>query len=169
LPPGAGALNALAQTGFASPERPLRVFGQSCSAGRKGSQIVNPNAFTLIGYPIGTIPSNVAPRGYCSGPNFNNTDFSVDKNWKIKERATIQFRMDFFDLLNHANFNASQGTFTPVNSVNCGPVVGTAQYNPCSPTNNVISHQSATAGFGTSSQTIGNAARQLQYQLHINF
>jgi hypothetical protein len=169
LPAGAGALNALAQTGFASPERPLRVGGQSCSSGRKGSQIVNPNAFTLIGYPIGTIPSNVAPRGYCGGPNFNNTDFSVDKNWKIKERATIQFRMDFFDLLNHANFNASQGTFTPVNSVNCGPVVGTRQYNPCSPTNNIITAQSATAGFGTSNQTIGNAARQLQYQLHINF
>lgn len=169
LPAGAGSLNALAQTGFASPERPLRVFGQSCSSGRNGSQVVNPNAFTLIGYPIGTIPSNVAPRGYCAGPNFNNTDFSVDKNWKIKERATIQFRMDFFDLLNHANFNASSGTFTPVNSVNCGAVSGTGFYSPCSPTNNIITAESPTAGFGRSNATIGNAARQLQYTLHINF
>ena len=169
LPAGAGALNALAQTGFSSPERPLRVPGQSCTAGRKGSQIVNPNAFTLLGYPIGTIPGDVAPRGFCGGPNFNNTDFSVDKNWKVKERATIQFRMDFFDLWNHANFNPSQGTFTPVNSVNCGAANGNGFYSPCSVTNNIISHQSATAGFGNSSQTIGNQARQLQYQLHINF
>ncbi len=167
--PNAGLLNALAQTGYTAPLRPLKVAGQSPTAGHKGQQIVNPNAFTLIGYQIGTIPSNMAPRGYVGGPNFVNTDFSVDKNWKVREMATVQFRLDFFDLFNHANFNPGNGTFSPFQSVNCGPVSSAGQYQPCSTTNNVISAQSATSGFGASSATIGNASRQIQYTLHINF
>ncbi len=167
--PSAGLLNGLVQTGYTAPLRPLKVAGQSPTAGRKGQQIVNPNAFTLIGYQIGTIPSNMAPRGYVGGPNFVNTDFSVDKNWKVREMATVQFRLDFFDLFNHANFNPGSGTFSPFQSVNCGPVGTGGLYQPCSATNNTITAQSATSGFGASSATIGNASRQIQYTLHINF
>ena len=169
LPPGAGALNALAQTGYTGPQRPLKVAGQSPTAGHHGSQIVNPNAFTLIGYQIGTIPSNMAPRGYVGGPNFVNTDFSVDKNWKVRELATVQFRLDFFDLLNHANFNPSDGQFTPFQNVNCGAANANGLYQPCSVTNNTITAQTVQSGFGASNQTIGNASRQIQYTLHINF
>ncbi|HEY0785337.1 MAG TPA: carboxypeptidase regulatory-like domain-containing protein [Acidobacteriaceae bacterium] len=166
---GAGALNGLAGTGYTSNQRPLVVPGQSCSANRNGAQIVNPNAFTLIGYQIGTLPGNMAPRGYCHGPNFVNTDFSVDKNWLIKERVTMQFRLDFFDIFNHPNFNASNGQFTPFQSVNCGAAVA-GMYQPCSVTNNVITAQTATSGFGASNSVIGgNASRQLQYTLHFNF
>jgi Carboxypeptidase regulatory-like domain/TonB-dependent Receptor Plug Domain len=162
-------LNSLVQTGYTAPLRPLTT-GQSCTSGRSGSQIVNPGAFTLIGYQIGTIPSNTERRGFCGGPNFVNTDFSVDKNWKaFKERATIQFRLDFFDLFNHANFNASSGSFTPFNQVNCGPVSGGGTYQACSPTNSVVTAQSTQNGFGNSSATIGNSSRQIQYGLHINF
>ncbi len=167
--PAAGALNSLAQTGITSAERPLTVPGQSCTSGRSGSQIVNPNAFTLIGYQIGTIPSNTEAKGYCGGPNFNNTDFSVDKNWLIKERVTMQFRLDFFDLWNHANFNPSSGTFSPVQSVNCGAAAN-GLYQPCSIANNVITAQTMTTGFGQSNALIGgNASRQIQYTLHFNF
>ena len=167
--PAAGALNSLAQTGITSAERPLTVPGQSCTSGRSGSQIVNPNAITLIGYQIGTIPSNTEAKGYCGGPNFNNTDFSVDKNWLIKERVTMQFRLDFFDLWNHANFNPSSGTFSPVQSVNCGAAAN-GLYQPCSVANNVITAQTMTTGFGQSNALIGgNASRQIQYTLHFNF
>jgi hypothetical protein len=38
------------------------------------------------------------------GPAFNNTDFSVIKNIKIREGIRAQFRAEFFDLFNHANF-----------------------------------------------------------------
>lgn len=165
---GGGNLSALFQTGFTTPQRPLVNGNISCNAGHKGDQIVNPNAFTLVGYVIGTIPGNVEPRGYCQGPNFVNTDFSVDKNWTVKQRLTIQFRIDAFDVFNHANFNSSSGTFTPYENVNCGPL-GARGYQACSPTNNVISAQTQTPGFGTSNATIGNAARQLQYTLHFNF
>lgn len=158
-----GSLNALAGTGFTQPLRPLKVAGQSPIFGRKGAQIVNPAAFTLVGYQIGTIPTNMAPRGYVGGPNFVNTDFSVDKNWKFREMATVQFRLDFFDVFNHANFNSSQGHFLPFQTVSCGTTA-------CSPTNNVITAQTYNSNFGASNQVIGgNASRQIQYTLHINF
>ena len=86
---------------------------------------MNPNAFTLVGYQIGTIPSNTEPRGYCRGPSLLDTDLSVDKNFKLTERVRMQFRMDFFNIFNHANFrgdqiNGTQGG-TLFSSVNCGP------------------------------------------------
>ncbi len=172
---GVSTLNALVQTGYTAPLRPL-LSGQSCTTGRHGNTIINPGAFTLVGYAIGTIPSNIEPRGFCGGPNYINTDFSVDKNWKIMERATLQFRLDFFNLLNHANFNPgslSQGA--PFSQINCGPTTGlsatgTAQYAPCSQANNVVSTQVLTPGFGTSNAVIGgNSSRQIQYGIHINF
>ena len=77
-----------------------------------GDQVINPNAVTLLGYHLGTFDANTAPRGYCHGPRLVNTDLSLDKNWKVKERLTVQFRLDAFDLFNHANFRADQGNFT---------------------------------------------------------
>jgi len=35
---------------------------------------------------------------------FRNWDFSVVKNWKITERFQVQFRAEFFNILNHPNF-----------------------------------------------------------------
>lgn len=35
---------------------------------------------------------------------FRNWDFSIAKNWKFGERLNAQFRMEFFNILNHPNF-----------------------------------------------------------------
>jgi hypothetical protein len=35
---------------------------------------------------------------------FHNWDFSVTKNWKFRERFGAQFRVEFFNFLNHPNF-----------------------------------------------------------------
>ena len=43
-------------------------------------------------------------RNVVTGPGFNNTDFSVIKDAKLGERIRAQFRAEFFDLFNHANF-----------------------------------------------------------------
>ncbi len=43
-------------------------------------------------------------RNVVIGPGFNNTDFSVIKNTKLGDRMRVQFRAEFFDLFNHANF-----------------------------------------------------------------
>ncbi len=161
---GTGNVNSLAQTGLTGNQRPLVTSGQSCTSnGRKGDQIYNPTGFTLVGYHLGTIDPAMAPRGACSGPRLVSTDASLDKNWRVKDRVTVQFRVDFFDLLNHANFRADQGNFnSPIQSVLCGN-------NPCSVTNNVITSEVRANSFGRANGLVGNAGRQIQYGLHVEF
>ena len=43
-------------------------------------------------------------RNVVIGPTFINTDFSVIKNTRIGDSMRLQFRAEFFDLFNHANF-----------------------------------------------------------------
>ncbi len=166
----AGSVTALFQTGLVSNQRPLLAQGQSCSNGGNigGSQVINANAFTLIGYQLGSYNPNMAPRGACHGPKLVNTDLSLDKNWRIHDRFNVQFRMDAFDLLNHANFRADQINGTAVASVNCGPRIGSG-YAPCSPVNNVVTNQIGGQNFGQSTGVNGNAQRQFQYGLHLEF
>jgi hypothetical protein len=42
-------------------------------------------------------------RNVVIGPGFNNTDFSIMRNTELGERVRVQFRVEVFDLLNHAN------------------------------------------------------------------
>ena len=44
------------------------------------------------------------PRNFFTGPDFKNFDISIVKNTPISERVTIQFRADFFNFTNRANF-----------------------------------------------------------------
>jgi hypothetical protein len=43
--------------------------------------------------------------GIIRGPHQLNFDFSVNKVFKITERQALQFRTDFFNIFNHAQFN----------------------------------------------------------------
>jgi hypothetical protein len=43
-------------------------------------------------------------RNVVIGPTFNNTDFSIVKNTRLSDNFHLQFRAEFFDLFNHANF-----------------------------------------------------------------
>jgi hypothetical protein len=43
-------------------------------------------------------------RNVVIGPSFNNTDFSITKTTKIGDTFRLQFRTEFFDVFNHANF-----------------------------------------------------------------
>ena len=43
-------------------------------------------------------------RNVLVGPGFNNTDLSIMKNTELGERIRVQFRAEFFDFFNHANF-----------------------------------------------------------------
>ncbi len=45
-----------------------------------------------------------ASRTPLSGPNFINTDFSLIKHFAVTERMRIDFRAEFFNLFNHAQF-----------------------------------------------------------------
>jgi len=62
----------------------------------------------FAGYTF-TIPPVNAPFGDISrndfrAPGFEQLDFSADKTWTIHENIRIQFRSEFFNVLNHTNF-----------------------------------------------------------------
>jgi hypothetical protein len=121
---GGAAPNGLVGSGNTAGgnERPNRVADQSCRASGNSDplQWLNPNAFTLDHYVLGSDPSS--PRGVCLGPGIANTDFSVRKNFKITERVTAKFSMDFFNLFNKPQFGANTiNTTLSNNAVVCGP------------------------------------------------
>jgi hypothetical protein len=62
----------------------------------------------FAGYTFTTPPAS-APFGNVGrnsfrAPNFDQCDFSADKNFRIRESVRLQFRSEFFNILNHTNF-----------------------------------------------------------------
>jgi len=51
-------------------------------------------------------------RNIVNGPNFKNYDFSVIKNTKIREQASVQFRAEFFNIFNRPNFALPNNVLT---------------------------------------------------------
>lgn len=51
-------------------------------------------------------------RNVLRGPGVNNMDFSVIKRTNFSERGVVEFRAEFFNLFNHAQFNQGFGTST---------------------------------------------------------
>jgi hypothetical protein len=72
--------------------------GGICPAGAQFFLPVSVAGTTNV-FHFGSLGRNVV-----IGPGFNNTDFSVIKNTKLSETTRLQFRAEFFDILNHANF-----------------------------------------------------------------
>ena len=50
-----------------------------------------------------------ANRRFFHGPGINNWDFSLHKGTPITERANLEFRAEFFNVFNHAQFNGVTG------------------------------------------------------------
>ena len=80
----------------------------------------NPNSFpsATATAPSGTVYcGNLlgnAGRNSIVGPKLVNLDFSVYKNFavrKISESASVQFRAEFFNIMNHANFSSPNAFF----------------------------------------------------------
>ena len=53
-----------------------------------------------------------ANRRFFHGPGFNNWDFALHKNTRLRESINLQFRAEFFNFFNHAQFNNPVGNFT---------------------------------------------------------
>jgi len=58
---------------------------------------------SVFAFPGAGSVGNVG-RNTLSGPSFLNQDFAVLKNFLIRESQRVQFRAEFFNLFNHANF-----------------------------------------------------------------
>jgi outer membrane receptor protein involved in Fe transport len=100
---------------------------------------LNPAAFSM---PASGTFGNCG-RNTIFGPGFNQIDFSMLKETKVGEGRTLEFRAEFFDVLNHPNFAQPNTTF------------GTGAFGQ------VFSTFGSTIGIGTS--------RQIQMSLKFNF
>jgi hypothetical protein len=89
------------------------------------NQWFNPAAF-LAPPATGGFAGNVGRNTYI-GPGLATWDFSVLKDTKIRERLSLQFRAEIFNLLNRANFNTPNLiVFTPPTAANPSGLSGTA-------------------------------------------
>jgi hypothetical protein len=117
---------------------------------QKVAQFFNPAAFSAPAY--GTV-GNLG-RDSLTGPGYKDVDLSLAKTTQIDERFRVQFRAEFFNVLNHTNLQTpSETVFTT------GPTQGTVANQT---TAAVVS---PTAGVITSAAT----TRQIQLGLKLLF
>jgi hypothetical protein len=67
---------------------------------------IDSSAFGPTGFAYGNFGRNVL-----FGPGLYFVDFSAFKNFKIRERAAVQFRSEFFNILNTPAFSNPNATF----------------------------------------------------------
>ncbi|MFQ5777087.1 MAG: carboxypeptidase regulatory-like domain-containing protein [Terriglobia bacterium] len=98
-----------ARTGKLGPfntDRPNLAPGASNNpTGGGPNQFFDPSAFAL--QPAGFF-GNLG-RNTLIGPGLVNFDFSVVKNTEVSEKVNIQFRSEFFNIFNRANFSVPTG------------------------------------------------------------
>ena len=114
-------------TGYTTEQRPNRIPGVPLKpvGGSSIPEWINPAAFSTIvsGGGYGN-----APRNAVRGPGLWQADIGLAKNVPIREVANVQFRSEFFNIFNRAQWGlpladttgSSFGAIT--NTVNTGPV-----------------------------------------------
>ncbi len=125
-----------------------------------GRYFLNPAAFT---FPQ---PGNFGDLGRYAlhGPGLSQLDFTVHKKFAIDEKRNLEFRAEFYNIFNHANFA------NPPAVLSTGLGTGANQIQPGQP----FSFASAGAAFGVFNSTVSKdvglgAQRQIQMSLRFNF
>jgi hypothetical protein len=98
---GGGTLREISGTGYPDNLRP-NVTGDTCDGSGDKEQILNPGAFTLNGFQLGTIGS--AGRRICEGPGLFQVDLALYKNIRLSNRLKAQLRLDIFNVFDTVNF-----------------------------------------------------------------
>lgn len=103
-----------------------------------------------------------APRNSVRGPTYRVWDFSVSKKFDLTERADLTFRAEFFNVLNHPNFDLpfnqlyTPRTPTDTNITRCSLTPAQQALYSCNPQAGIIS------------RTVGTP-RQVQFALKLTF
>jgi outer membrane receptor protein involved in Fe transport len=91
------------------------------------NRFFNTSAFVPVSdVPLGTYGD--AGRGLISGPAYNSSDFSVLKDFAIREPMRLQFRAEMFNVFNQVNFRnpdtyVTDSTFGVITGANDGRVI----------------------------------------------
>ena len=155
--------NAAGQNGYAVGSRPNLAAG--CSPNPivgKVTEWYNPTCFSApaVGH-LGNLG-----RDTLVGPGFTNWDFALVKNTavpKVSEQFAVQFRAEFFDILNHPNFNIPQ--LPAVSSGTNPPQVFTRTPQGVVGLNPTAGQILSTSG----NEVVGGAQRVIQFGLKVLF
>ena len=165
------AKGGLMGTGTNTNQKPNQVMADCRAHGGPAYQWYNSAAFTLDHYALGSFGNEQT--GSCTGPGLANTDFSAYKNFKITERVNMQFRMEFYNLFNKAQFRADQlNNQLASNAIAC--VNGNTDPICATYANNTVAFLPAGVPNTNVQNTFGQAngdrgPREIQYALKINF
>jgi hypothetical protein len=98
--------------GFTGTQRPNQIAAAALPADQRTlNQWFNTAAFTVA--PAFTTGNEARFSFY--GPGINNWDTSLMRNFKVRERMTLQLRGEFYNTMNHANFKNPNTTLGNVN------------------------------------------------------
>ncbi|MGC1686485.1 MAG: carboxypeptidase regulatory-like domain-containing protein [Candidatus Acidiferrales bacterium] len=89
---------------------------------RNGKPYFNPSAFTenTLGTP------GTAPRRFFFGPGMNNFDMALLKKVRLTESKSLQFRLEAFNVFNHAQFFGPQAVDGNIDSSTFGDTISAA-------------------------------------------
>lgn len=96
--------------------------GTACSPTAHCKNYLNPASFT--NNPVGTY--GTVAKGSFVGPQYADWDVSLARHFHIYERLDLQFRAEYFNILNHTNFGDPNSTAT---NSNFGQITSTAPQN----------------------------------------
>jgi hypothetical protein len=74
------------------------------------SAFVDPTVDSATSTPVQLLGN--APRAICCGPGIDNFDMALHKVTPIGERISTEFRLEFFNAFNHAQFENPDGNFS---------------------------------------------------------
>jgi len=89
---------------------------------RKGNPAFNTALFSLPA--LGQ--SGSAPRRFFDGPGIYNFDMALEKSARLSESKSLEFRLEAFNVFNHAQFYGPVAVNGNISSANFGQVVSAA-------------------------------------------
>ena len=111
-------------SGFEAPGRPIETgpvhFLDPRTNGRY--YFCNPSSSTACPITNAPLGSLGGPRTLCCGPGISNFDFSVQKMLPVGETKHFEFRAEFFNIFNHAQF------LNPDGDISDGPDFGRVKH-----------------------------------------
>jgi hypothetical protein len=150
------AIQAACQNAATAPYGgPGTTQGQLALAALANSTCFIQNGGVLTPPAYGT--DGDAYRGIFRGQRYYNTDMSVSKIWNFKERYSAQFRVEFFNLFNRADFAAS-GNGGGTQAAGTNPSSGNANFGVATVTPDASNPVSGSGG-----------PRHIQFGLKLTF
>lgn len=153
-----GVVNTPGGNASRNTRRPNLVPGVNPYIENNGLLFINPAAFTT---PAPGTYGNL-PRNYLKGPVFHQFDFTLKKQFQFTETTNLEFRTEFYNIFNRANFANPPSLLPSVLTSNAASVQPGTPYGSNAGIFGVInSTVGRTVGLGTN--------RQIQFALRLNF